>query len=100
MCEMASGEVVPVAVETLPVKPRRGTSVKIEALGGRAGPVVALPPLRISSGAKPEQGDDPDSDDEGVDSMAAVESPFDGIAPDPGWAGPGTEGRSQGEFEL
>ncbi len=100
MCEMESGEVVPVAVETLPVKPRRGTSVKIEALGGRAGPVVDLHPLRISSGAKPEQGNDLDSDDEGVDSMAAAESRLDGIAPDPEWAGPGSEGLSQGEFEL
>ena len=55
MCELASGEVVPISVETLPVKPRRGASVRIDALTGRAGPVVALHPLRVSAGDSPSE---------------------------------------------
>jgi DNA gyrase subunit A len=74
MCELASGEVVPLAVDGLPVKPRRGAAVKIEALASRAGPVVAVHPLRVSV----EDASDRTSQ---VDSEAAPEeSPVDGTA--------------------
>jgi DNA gyrase subunit A len=100
MCEMASGEVVPVAVETLPVKPRRSASVRIDALGGRAGPIVALHPLRVPSGGDPAETDGPGADDEGVDSAAAVEPRFDGLDQGPGRTEQGATGHSQGEFGL
>jgi DNA gyrase subunit A len=50
MCELASGEVVPISVDSVPVKPRRGASARIEALDGRTGPIVAVHPLRTSAG--------------------------------------------------
>ena len=58
VAELASGEIIPISVETLPVKPRRGASVRIKALSGRSGPIVAVHPLRVSSG-----GDTPDTDE-------------------------------------
>ncbi len=56
MCEMVSGEVVPVVVDTLPVKPRRGASVRIEALAGHAGLIAAVHPLRASTEDREETG--------------------------------------------
>ncbi len=56
MCEMVSGEVVPVVVDTLPVKPRRGASVRIEALAGHAGLIAAVHPLRASTEHRKETG--------------------------------------------
>jgi hypothetical protein len=53
---MVSGEVVPVVVDTLPVKPRRGASVRIEALAGHAGPIAAVHPLRASTEGREETG--------------------------------------------
>ncbi|MGB5304415.1 MAG: DNA gyrase C-terminal beta-propeller domain-containing protein, partial [Gemmatimonadota bacterium] len=63
MCELASGEVVPISVESLPIKPRRGAAVRIDALSGRAGPIVALHPLRVSSGEETSEIGDDGSDD-------------------------------------
>ena len=96
MCEMASGEVVPVAVETLPVKPRRGASVGIEALSGRAGPVVAVHPLRVSSEGLAEAEDTGPGDEEAA-STEAVESRPDENQ-EPGWAELGAADDSQGQL--
>ena len=62
MCELASGDVVPLSVEALPVKPRRGASARIESLKRRAGPVTALHPLRVSAGETSEEGLDEPAD--------------------------------------
>ena len=79
MCELASGEVVPISVDSLPVKPRRGASVRIDSLSGRAGPVVALHPLRASSGEEPADVEDGEADavvqDPGADLDTGAESP-------------------------
>ncbi|MBT8479355.1 MAG: DNA gyrase subunit A [Gemmatimonadetes bacterium] len=86
MCELASGEVVPISVETLPVKPRRGASVKIDALAERAGPVVAVHPLRISSGENTSEVEDlepdqtaapPPMDEDSSPGADGVEDPSD-----------------------
>ena len=97
MCEMASGEVVPVDVETLPVKPRRGASVRIDALGGRAGPVVALHPLRVSD---PAEIGDSGPGSEGADSTASVERRLDEAEDESGWVEASPAGDSQGKFPL
>ncbi len=86
MCELASGEVVPLSVETLPVKPRRGASVRIDALARRAGPVVALHPLRISAAEGSDEGGDSPGETE-PETADAEASSADGPGP-------------QGEFEL
>jgi DNA gyrase subunit A len=104
MCELASGEVVPISVESLPVKPRRGASVRIEALSGRAGPIVAVHPLRASSGeGKSETGDDGSGDAEssgaGTHSTPAAESRLDATGQDPE-PEVGSEGETQAEFKL
>jgi DNA gyrase subunit A len=94
MCELASGEVVPISVETLPVKPRRGASVRIDALTGRAGPVVAVHPLRVSAGDSPSE----------VEELASGQS--HSLPPMEEGSGPGPElsedpaGESQAELEL
>ncbi len=104
MCELASGEVVPISVESLPVKPRRGASVRIEALSGRAGPIVAVHPLRASSGEGiSETGDDGSGDAEssgaGTHSTPAAESRLDATGQDPE-PEVGSEGETQAEFKL
>ncbi len=53
MCELASGEVVPVTVDSCPLKPRRGAAARIEALSGRKGPVLSVHPLRASAEERP-----------------------------------------------
>lgn len=88
MCEFESGEVVPISVDSLPVKPRRGASVRIDALSGRAGPIVALHPLRASSGEEPADIEDGESD-------AVVENPVTDL--DTGVESPG---ETQAELEL
>jgi DNA gyrase subunit A len=88
MCELESGEVVPISVDSLPVKPRRGASVRIDALSERTGPIVALHPLRASSGEEPAEIEDGESD-------AAVEDP--GADLDTGAVSPG---ETQAELEL
>ncbi|MDP2483859.1 MAG: DNA gyrase subunit A [Candidatus Palauibacterales bacterium] len=101
MCELASGEVVPVAVEPLPVKSRRGASVRLEALGQRAGPVVAVHPLRVSTGdreGEPPEGDDgfefePEPEEELDVTGSNGEDLLDGTTEK-------TPGGTQGEFEL
>jgi DNA gyrase subunit A len=103
MCEMASGEVVPVAVETLPVKPRRGASVRMDALSGRAGPVVAVHPLRVSAGGDSAEGDSAEAEDSGAgevaaDSTAAVESGLDRADQGPASEEQGAADESQGEL--
>ncbi|MCL7972851.1 MAG: DNA gyrase subunit A [marine benthic group bacterium] len=90
MCELASGEVVPLAVETLPVKPRRGASIKIDALARRAGPVVALHPLRISAAEGSDDGGDAAVKTEPEVETADIDAP---VADDP-------DGGPQGEFQL
>ena len=45
-CEMESGAVVILAADSLPLKPRRGASTRIEALHASEGAVVALHPAR------------------------------------------------------
>jgi DNA gyrase subunit A len=79
MCELASGEVVPISVDSLPVKPRRGASTRIDALIGRAGPIVALHPLRASSGEEPTNIEDGEADavvqDPGADLDTGADSP-------------------------
>ena len=78
MCELASGEVVPISVESLPIKPRRGTAVRIDALSGRAGPIVALHPLRVSSGEETSEIGDDESDDAESLTASAMDSTVDG----------------------
>jgi DNA gyrase subunit A len=95
MCELASGEVVPISVEALPVKPRRGSSVRLEALSGRAGPVVALHPLRVSSREKPQEVDEVE-----VDSMPGSEMQSDGSEAEDWAEGAGAEDETQAELEL
>jgi DNA gyrase subunit A len=94
MCELASGEVVPIAVDALPVKPRRGAAVKIETLASRAGPVVAVHPLRVSVEGAPGRASDVGSD--GAEEEADLEA-------EPGSVGEGEEGageETQAELEL
>ncbi len=57
MCELASGQVVSLSVDGLPVKPRRGASVRFEELSGRAGPIVSVHPLRGRPGAASAEGE-------------------------------------------
>jgi hypothetical protein len=94
MAEMASGEIVPISVEALPVKPRRGSSVRIDALSGRAGPIVAVHPLRISSG-----GETTETDAAETGSIPDAESRLDGTDSDPEWS-EDFESKTQAEFEL
>lgn len=71
MCEMVSGEVVPVVVDTLPVKPRRGASVRIEALAGHAGAIVSVHPLRAATEGRRET----DTAEGGTPAEGRVEEP-------------------------
>ena len=88
MCELASGEVVPISVDSLPVKPRRGASVRIDALSGRAGPIVAMHPLRASSGEEPADIEEGEAD-------AVVEDPGADLD-----TGAESAGETQAELEL
>ncbi|MCK5489912.1 MAG: hypothetical protein KAI98_07980, partial [Gemmatimonadetes bacterium] len=71
MCELESGEVVPVVVDTLPVKPRRGASVRIEALAGHPGPIAAVHPLRAAMDGREET----DASESGAHAEGSVEEP-------------------------
>jgi len=99
MCEMVSGEVVPVEVDTLPVKPRRGASVRIEALAGHAGLIAAVHPLRASTEGRV------DTDSAKSESVAAgkVEEPAaarDGTAELVAEPSDHPGGESQGELSF
>ncbi len=104
MCELASGEVVPVAVDTLPVKPRRGASVRIQALAQRAGPVIAVHPLRASADDREEEETAP-VDRESARAETEPAGPEEEIAGSVvvdagGSAGGNGAGGSQAELEL
>jgi DNA gyrase subunit A len=100
MCELASGEVVPIAVEALPVKPRRGASVRIEALGGRAGPIVAVHPLRVSVGEEAADGEPASADVGGVSPAEGAETEVEGATSGADGSESGAARESQAELEL
>ena len=94
MAEMASGEIVPISVEALPVKPRRGPSVRIDALSERAGPIIAVHPLRISSG-----GERTETDEAETGLILDAASRLEGTDSGPEWS-EDFESETQAEFEL
>jgi DNA gyrase subunit A len=101
MCELASGEVVPIAVESLPVKPRRGASVRIEALDGRAATIVAVHPLRTSAAEEPTGIDEAGAGEyEEPDATAAADSGADDPEQESGWPAQGAGTDSQAEMEF
>ena len=105
MCELASGEVVPISVDSVPVKPRRGASARIEAVDGRAGPIVAVHPLRTSAGEETGASADPgageyEEADEETDANADAGSADDAAESESDRLEQGVGGDSQAELEL
>jgi hypothetical protein len=68
--------------------------VRIDALSERAGPIIAVHPLRISSG-----GEGTETDEAETGSILDAESRLDGTDSGPEWS-EDFESETQAEFEL
>jgi DNA gyrase/topoisomerase IV subunit A len=69
--ELVGGETIPLDADQFSERPRRGASVRIPQIARRAGPLVAVHPLRSRSG--PGTGKEEFAEERGSDRIAAPE---------------------------
>lgn len=72
--ELIGGETIPLDADEFAERPRRGASVRVPQIARRAGPLVAVHPLRSRSG--PGNGKETTSEERGSDRIDASDQEF------------------------